>query len=321
MTFSIIIPCYKVEKYVRECLDSVLVQESPDWEAICVDDGSPDRTGTILDEYAVKDSRIKVIHQANGGLSSARNAALKIASGEWLYYLDSDDVMPPDVLRLALKALHECPDADLIYGKLVKFHDGTLPDWGEAHEGCSVVDLSRVLVLKYLGGYFQQLFYRRSSFLDILFAGPNWSEEKLYSARVMARARKLVELVVPTYGFRIREGSITHSKMTLEQCMGFMDAMRDSIILLGASGKSFDQQLLRVLWSRWFERGVRHVVEDMEEVDKPIAWRHWFSQLEFARKIDLKPRWFRFVSVACRLFPFRVTVWVLCYLPDLLKRK
>ena len=105
-TFSIIIPCYKVEKYIRECLDSVLAQNILDWEAICVDDGSPDRTGAILDEYATKDSRIEVIHQANGGLSAARNAALKVAKGDWIYYLDSDDLMGPGTLEAVFCVLN-----------------------------------------------------------------------------------------------------------------------------------------------------------------------------------------------------------------------
>ena len=75
MMFSIIIPCYKVERYLSECLDSVLAQDYVEWEAICVDDGSPDGSGKLLDQYAVRDSHIKVIHQENRGLSEARNSA------------------------------------------------------------------------------------------------------------------------------------------------------------------------------------------------------------------------------------------------------
>lgn len=76
MKFSIIIPCYKVEKYLSECVDSVLNQTFTDYEIILVDDGSPDRVPEICDEYAKKDNRIRVIHQKNGGLSRARNAGI-----------------------------------------------------------------------------------------------------------------------------------------------------------------------------------------------------------------------------------------------------
>lgn len=89
--FSIIIPIYKVEVYLRECVDSVLNQSFQNIEVILVDDGSPDNCPLICDEYAEKDSRVKVIHQKNAGLSCARNAGLKEAAGEYVLFLDSDD--------------------------------------------------------------------------------------------------------------------------------------------------------------------------------------------------------------------------------------
>lgn len=88
---SVIIPIYKVEKYLRKCIDSVMAQAYKNIEIILVDDGSPDGCGLICDEYAQKDSRIKVIHKENGGLSDARNAGLDIASGEYVMFVDSDD--------------------------------------------------------------------------------------------------------------------------------------------------------------------------------------------------------------------------------------
>lgn len=91
MKFSIIIPCYKVEQYLHQCVDSVLAQTFEDYEIILVDDGSPDRSPAICDEYAIKDNRVKVIHKPNGGLSDARNAGLDVAQGEYVIFLDSDD--------------------------------------------------------------------------------------------------------------------------------------------------------------------------------------------------------------------------------------
>ncbi len=96
--FSIIIPVYNVAPYLRECLDSVLSQTFTDWEALCVDDGSTDGSGTILDEYAAKDKRFRVIHQKNAGVSAARNVGLANAEGEWFLYLDGDDVLRMDAL-------------------------------------------------------------------------------------------------------------------------------------------------------------------------------------------------------------------------------
>lgn len=100
---SIIVPVYKVEKYIHQCVDSIINQTHKNIEIILVDDGSPDNCGKICDEYAEKDSRIKVIHKENGGLSDARNHGIDAASGEWLMFVDSDDFIEPD---MAEKLLH-----------------------------------------------------------------------------------------------------------------------------------------------------------------------------------------------------------------------
>ena len=88
---SIIVPVYKAEKYIHQCIDSLLAQTYTDIEVILVDDGSPDHCGKICDEYAAKDSRVKVIHQQNGGVSAARNVGLANATGEWITFVDADD--------------------------------------------------------------------------------------------------------------------------------------------------------------------------------------------------------------------------------------
>lgn len=99
---SVIVPVYNVEKYLSQCIESVQNQTFKDWELILVDDGSPDNCGKICDEYANKDNRIRVIHKENGGLSSARNAGLDAATGEYITYLDSDDYIAVDMLEKML---------------------------------------------------------------------------------------------------------------------------------------------------------------------------------------------------------------------------
>lgn len=104
--FSVIIPIYKAEAYLRECVDSVLDQSFRDFELILVDDGSPDGCPAICDEYAEKDVRVRVIHKENGGVSSARNMGMKAATGEYLAFLDSDDFWcGPDGLQIIYAAL------------------------------------------------------------------------------------------------------------------------------------------------------------------------------------------------------------------------
>ena len=107
-TISVSVPVYKVEKYIHRCVDSILAQTFTDFELILVDDGSPDTCGAICDEYAAVDSRVVVIHQANGGLSAARNAGIDWAfansESQWLTFIDSDDWVHPEMLKRLLDA-------------------------------------------------------------------------------------------------------------------------------------------------------------------------------------------------------------------------
>ena len=100
MLFSIIIPVFNVEKYLHECLDSVLGQTFPDWEAVCVNDGSTDCSADILKEYSTKDNRFQIIEQPNAGLSAARNTGMKHASGNFILFLDSDDWLESNALEI-----------------------------------------------------------------------------------------------------------------------------------------------------------------------------------------------------------------------------
>ena len=113
---SVIIPIYKVEKYLTRCIDSVLAQTYTDFEVILVDDGSPDNCPAICDEYAKKDDRVNVIHKKNGGLSDARNAGLKLARGEYVMFLDGDDYVTADCFNVLLCGNEK--NADLVVGTL-----------------------------------------------------------------------------------------------------------------------------------------------------------------------------------------------------------
>lgn len=111
--FSIIIPVYNVAPYLRECLDSVLAQTFTDWEAICVDDGSTDGSGAILDEYVARDNRFRVIHQSNLGVSTSRNAGIDSSIGEYVTFLDGDDAYCPFWLE-SFRELIDATNADLV---------------------------------------------------------------------------------------------------------------------------------------------------------------------------------------------------------------
>lgn len=142
MILSIIIPVYKVEDTLRECVESIISQSFNDWEMILVDDGSPDCSGTIADQLANSDTRIKVFHKTNGGLSDARNYGIRQSGGEYITFVDSDDMLAPDTLLPLMTIIKEHPECDILeYPVLVHANSSdehmlSLPNrlWTSAHE-------------------------------------------------------------------------------------------------------------------------------------------------------------------------------------------
>lgn len=134
---SIIVPVYKVEPYLRRCVDSILGQSYADFELILVDDGSPDNCPAICDEYAARDSRVVVIHQENGGVSKARNAALDIARGQYIMFCDGDDFVSPQWCEAILNVITQCPLAWIVCNVFLAYPDGTFRLKKETEEEAS----------------------------------------------------------------------------------------------------------------------------------------------------------------------------------------
>ena len=124
---TVIVPVYNVERWLEQCLESVASQTYTHLEIIVVDDGSTDGSATLCDQWAERDSRIKVIHKPNGGLSDARNAALDVAQGEFITFVDSDDFVDVRCVELLLNALNDNPNCDIAVGHWQEFDDGTEP--------------------------------------------------------------------------------------------------------------------------------------------------------------------------------------------------
>lgn len=122
---SVIVPVYKCEQYIHRCVNSILNQTFSDFELILVDDGSPDNCGEICEDYAKKDFRVKVIHQVNGGQAAARNNGVKEAQGEWLHFVDSDDMIHPKTLEILYKT---AIDNDVKLSMCSAFQGENIPD-------------------------------------------------------------------------------------------------------------------------------------------------------------------------------------------------
>lgn len=211
---SIIVPVYNVERYLRECLDSIAQLKAFSWEAILVDDGSTDTSGKICDEYAKQDSRFRVIHQKNAGVSAARNAGLDAAKGEWIWFVDSDDSINPDFEILNPEVLN---DADYVLFDMRKFRDGEELNSLEHQKGTvKFADLSKNdFLCKYQCNHHPRLFYKKTWLMidhlqRLAFSlGTRVGEDLEFQYKYLTRCQRPARLDAVLYNYRLREGSAT----------------------------------------------------------------------------------------------------------------
>lgn len=211
---SIIVPVYNVEKYLRECLDSISQLKAVTWEAILVDDGSTDISGQICDEYAKQDSRFRVIHQKNAGVSAARNAGLEAAEGEWIWFVDSDDSINPD---FEISNPEVFDDADYVLFDMRKFRDGEELNTLEHQKGTvKCTDLSKNdFLCKYQCNHHQRLFYKKTWVMidhhqRLAFClGTRVGEDLEFQYKYLTRCQRPARLDAVLYNYRLREGSAT----------------------------------------------------------------------------------------------------------------
>lgn len=217
MKFSVIIPVYKVEKYLQSCVDSVINQTYRDFEIILVDDGSPDSCPLICDRYASTDSRVRVIHQKNAGLAAARNSGTKIAKGDYICYIDSDDYLADNfVLQLLAEKTENNPD--IVNYKFQEWfeNDGHTAeckfDYDVPTEGRSLSEIYCSLIDKdaYYNSAWSKII-RRSLLIDnnIQFEEGLLGEDNEWYYHVVMAAKTVVLVDKPFYIYRRRQGSIT----------------------------------------------------------------------------------------------------------------
>lgn len=218
MKVSVIIPVYNVAPYLEDCLKSVVNQSYRNLEIIAVDDGSTDNSGSILDEWAKKDSRIRVIHKENGGLSSARNAGLDVATGDYIAMIDSDDFWELDAVESMTSILESC-DADMVIARGRKVDEGGSvltknPQKASKHfEGPVSEDdfwKQRVQDMFYLVAWSK--LYRRELFDGIRFPEGKINEDVAVLWKIVNRCKKIIAIGKKIYNWRQRDGSITRSE-------------------------------------------------------------------------------------------------------------
>ena len=226
MKFSIIIPVYNVEKYLRECLDSAINQTFlGDYEVVCINDGSTDSSLEILYEYAEKSSKIKVFSQANSGLAHARNEGLKMSKGEYVIFLDSDDYISKDMLQVLSKRI---TNEDFIVFRGQRFVDGSAkmeePDAIEPVENISGWQYYNKYALQKLNFAFVCVVircYRRAFLMEnnVFFKKGYYHEDNHFVPRVCYFAKRVKVISDIFYYYRLRENSI----MTTRSLRHFKD--------------------------------------------------------------------------------------------------
>lgn len=226
---SIVVPVYNVEKYLEDCVESLLVQTYKNNEIILVDDGSSDNSALICDEYEKKYNTIKVIHKTNGGLSDARNTGLKKALGKYICFIDSDDVVAPNYIHALYDAIvatntmmSACP--------FVKFLDGEnykdLPITDSAVD-IQKIDAEELMINIYDGNYSEISFvawgklYEKKMFKenDIEYPFGRYYEDTFTTFRLFFAAGKISLINNTAYYYRIRENSIMTSGITEKKIM------------------------------------------------------------------------------------------------------
>lgn len=208
---SIIVPVYNVEKYLRIALDSIANQTYKNLEIIVVDDGSTDSSGQICDEYADKDSRFVVIHQKNRGVSAARNAALRKCTGQYLYFIDSDDFIEPHLCERALTVLLE-QQADIVWFNM-HFTDengNLLPGSVEKLQNGLLDKKAALTALAYgnINSYSWNKLYRAELFKEIRFPEAMIWEDVAVMHRILLCAERIYMLDEHLYFYRQRNNSI-----------------------------------------------------------------------------------------------------------------
>lgn len=317
---SVIIPIYNVEKYLRRCLDSVKNQTFPDWEAICVNDGSPDNSAEILEEYAKKDARFKIVNKENGGLSDARNAGMAVASGKYILYLDSDDFIHPQTMEIAYSlALRDGSDIvsftyDRIYRpQLMVRHvlkmdtDNVVPR--RIHKRYDVARIPTLVTddvyeyaterthnapgkkKKWLIKHCQvwKNLYRRELIADIPFIKGILFEDFPWWSQVMLRNPRVTIAPLPLYFYIPNFGGIVLSAKQLRIMQSLCTGIKTSFLKYQESATPYQMKKWSENFQWYFINWAFRKIKYIESEDEKVAAQECFRELERIGALDRPP--------------------------------
>jgi glycosyltransferase involved in cell wall biosynthesis len=224
VSLSIIVPIYNVEKYLEKCIKTILSQTYKDFELILVDDGSPDKCGIICDEYLKLDNRIRVVHKKNGGLSSARNAGLKIATGEYVAFVDSDDWIEKNMYKKLYREAKK-NNGDIVQCKFLKVNEEYTQINNNKIGNINIINNLEALNNLYNERYIETVvtwnkIYRRCLFDNIIFPEGKIHEDEFTTHKLLYKANKVVLIDEELYYYRQTPNSIMNSGFNIKRLDG-----------------------------------------------------------------------------------------------------
>ena len=215
---SVIVPIYKVEDYLDACIRSIVAQTYPHLEIILVDDGSPDRCGEMCDAWAEKDSRVKVTHKPNGGLSDARNVGLQIAAGDYIAFVDSDDWIEPQMYEKMLAAM-KAEQAEICACRIRSCYPDRSLEWGCPEYRATEPEQTLAMLYNdtaYPVSALNKL-YRRELWETLRFPVGKICEDAFTTYLLVHKAKRIVQLPEAFYNYRIRPESIMTSRFSIKR--------------------------------------------------------------------------------------------------------
>lgn len=225
---SVIIPVYNVEKYLSQCLDSVIKQTFKDIEIICVNDGSTDKCGEILQKYATKDNRIKIVVQENRGLSAARNSGLKLATASYISFIDSDDFVHSQFLEILYNAIKidNCDVSGCNFAKIS--NDTEKPEINSLQCKNYVPALDVLLDRKnFIHFNVWNKLYKRETIQNIRFIEGIYYEDWVFNTCVFAQIKSFAWVNSPLYGYRVSNESIMRSSYNLKKLNDYVTGINE----------------------------------------------------------------------------------------------
>lgn len=253
---SVIVPVYKVEKYIHRCVDSILNQTFTDFELILVDDGSPDNCGKICDEYAEKDNRIHVIHKENGGLSDARNVgidwAFEHSDSEWITFIDSDDWIHPRYLELLYNAVVETNSAICICGYEETTGKETTVD----------ENIFKAEIINTEFFYSEHIvnavvawgkLYKKDLFREIRYPVGKLHEDEFTTYKVLFQYNSIAYVSQPLYFYFINSEGITKSEWSPKR-LDALDAYEEQLLFFSANNYKKAFEVVANAYAKWLLR-------------------------------------------------------------------